>query len=118
MKAGIAGEGGRDFALADLMASSTDLVFAAKYYRFALMPKLTSELETAEPVELLGDCEVAFQGWVHALRTVISGCEEAEEFGLSQGGAVTVEETLKDYNVATVVKAANSSSAAKTSGTL
>ncbi len=40
MKAVVLGSEGQDFAVSDLMASQYDLPHAAKYFRFALVPKV------------------------------------------------------------------------------
>lgn len=70
MKAAVLGGDGQDFAVGDLFSSEYDLPYAAKHFRFALMPKISSELQSVDNLELLAHDEQLYTEWVKALKTV------------------------------------------------
>ena len=70
MKAAVLGGDGQDFAVGDLFSSEYDLPYAAKHFRFALMPKISSELQSVDNLELLAHDEPLYNEWVKALKTV------------------------------------------------
>lgn len=62
--------GSDDFSMQDMMTSEYDLKAAAKKFKFALIPKLQSELTVNDPVEMLAHDEVSYNQWIEALKTV------------------------------------------------
>eukprot|EP01035_Chromulina_nebulosa_P020426 gene20426-26506_t len=63
--------GNDEFTLSDIMSSDYDLKYASKNYRFALIPKVVSELSLHSITELMAQDEEAYNLWTSALRTVI-----------------------------------------------
>lgn len=94
--------GNEDFYVADIMASEHDLVYASKNYKFALLPKVSSELVATEITELLAHDEKSYKQWIRALSTV---CDAYDEIAASP----SIEHTMKagTSDVETVVQAAN-----------
>jgi len=93
--------GNDDFTVQDLLSSGYDLPHAAKHFKFALIPKVSSELATSDIVELLAHDERSYKHWLRALNLVISSYD--------QHGRLTIEQTLRSgaTEVETVVRAAN-----------
>lgn len=93
--------GNDDFTVSDLMTSGYDLPHAAKHFKFALIPKVSSELATADIIELLAHDERSYKHWLRALSIVISAYD--------QHGRLSIEHTLRSgaTEVETVVRAAN-----------
>ena len=87
--------------VADMMSSGYDLPHAAKHFKFALIPKVSSELATADIIELLAHDERSYKHWLRALSIVISAYD--------QHGRLSIEHTLRSgaTEVETVVRAAN-----------
>lgn len=94
--------GNEDFYVADVMSSEFDLVFASKNFKFALLPKVSSELVATEITELLAHDEKSYKQWVRALSTV---CDAYDEIAASP----SIEHTMRagTSDVETVVQAAN-----------
>ncbi len=65
--------GSEDFTLTDLVKyqKKYDLKYAAANYKFALVPKVASELMVSEVNEFLAHDEKSFNAWISALTTVI-----------------------------------------------
>lgn len=99
LKSAVLGNG--DFTMQDLVSSGYDLPHAAKHFKFALIPKVSSELATSDLVELLGHDERSYKHWIRAFTTIIR----------SYGGRgnLSVEHTIRSgaTEVETVVRAAN-----------
>jgi hypothetical protein len=105
VKASMMGDHSRDFALTDLMASTYDLPYAAKHYRFALVPKISSELQAIDSVEMLGQDELMYNEWTNAFRTVLTGFDEdptSTVEGTLRAGANQVEVLVKAANYGAV----------------
>jgi len=94
--------GNEDFYVSDVMASEFDLVYASKNFKFALLPKVSSELVATEITELLAHDEKSYKQWVRALSTV---CDAYDEIAASP----SIEHTMRagTSDVETVVQAAN-----------
>ena len=58
--------GNEDFYVADLVKSEYDLVYASRNFKFALLPKVSSELVATEITELLAHDEKSYKQWVRA----------------------------------------------------
>jgi len=93
--------GNEDFTLKDLMTSGHDLPHAAKHFKFALVPKISSELATTDMIELLAHEEKVYKHWLRVIVTVMNGFEAQ--------GKLSVEQTIRSgaIEVETVVRAAN-----------
>jgi hypothetical protein len=63
--------GNEDFSIADLLSSEYDLKYAAKHFKFALVPKVSSELVAMDMSELLAHDEKSYSQWILAITTVI-----------------------------------------------
>eukprot|EP01035_Chromulina_nebulosa_P021236 gene21236-27515_t len=94
--------GNDEFTISDIMSSDYDLKYASKNYRFALIPKVASELTLQTVIELVAHDEKAYNQWIAALRTVIEAYDILAE-------NPTVEQTMRvgTSSVDTVVLAAN-----------
>lgn len=94
--------GNEDFYVSDLMSAEYDLVYASKNYKFALIPKVSSELVASEITELLAHDEKAYKQWIRVLCTV---CDAYDEIAASP----SIEHTMRagTSDVETVVQAAN-----------
>ena len=94
--------GNDDFSMSDLMSSEYDLAYAAKHFKFALIPKISSELATVEIIEFLAHNEQTHKQWVQNLRRVIDAYNNV--------GRLTIEQTMRTGATAveTAVRAANS----------
>jgi hypothetical protein len=93
--------GNEDFSVKDLLLSRYDLPQAAKHFKFALIPKISSELATADMVELLAHDEKTYKHWIRIISKVINGYQGQ--------GKLSVEQTIRSgtLEVETVVRAAN-----------
>jgi len=93
--------GNDDFSMQDLMSSGYDLPHAAKHFKFALVPKISSELATADLIELLAHDERSYKHWLRAFTTIIRSFDAQ--------GRLSVEQTIRSgaTEVETVVRAAN-----------
>lgn len=93
--------GNEDFSVKDLLTSRHDLPHAAKHFKFALIPKISSELATVDMVELLAHDEKTYKHWIRIMSNV--------SFGLQGQGGLSVEQTIRSgtLEVETVVRAAN-----------
>ena len=85
------------------MTSGYDLPHAAKHFKFALIPKVSSELATTEVVELLAHDERSYKHWLRALSVVINA------YGQNANDRLTVEHTLRSgaTEVESIVRVAN-----------
>lgn len=94
--------GNEDFYVSDIMSSEFDLVYASKNFKYALLPKVSSELVATEITELLAHDEKSYKLWVRALSTV---CDAYDEIAASP----SIEHTMRagTSDVETVVQAAN-----------
>lgn len=94
--------GNEDFYVGDILKSEYDLIYASKNFKFALLPKVSSELIATEITELLAHDEKAYKQWVRALSTV---CDAYDEIAASP----SIEHTMRagTSDVETVVQAAN-----------
>lgn len=96
--------GSEDFTISDLMKyqKKYDLKFASKNYKFALIPKVSSELIVSEVHEFLAQDEESFIAWTSAFNTVINAYKAI-------ANAPSVEDTMRTgiADVETVVQAAN-----------
>jgi hypothetical protein len=101
MKSGLLGDNSRDFAMTDLLSSTSDLPYAAKHFRFALLPRAATELQVADSFEMLAPDESSYKEWTSTLAAVIGACEEL-------AGVPTVVSTMQagQTNVHQIVRAA------------
>jgi hypothetical protein len=63
--------GHEDFSMADLMSKEVDLAAAARNYKFALVPKVISELTVSTTHEFLAHDEPTYKMWTEAFDTVV-----------------------------------------------
>lgn len=63
--------GNEDFSVADTMTSEYDLQFAAKNFKFGLIPKVSSELQASFNHEFLAHDEKTYKQWTTTLSTII-----------------------------------------------
>ena len=94
--------GNEDFYVADIMKSDYDLIYASKNYKYALIPRVSSELVASEITELLAHDEKSYKQWIRVLSTI---CDAYDEIASSP----TIEHTMRagTSDVETVVQAAN-----------
>jgi hypothetical protein len=96
--------GSEDFTISDLMKyqKKYDLKYASKNFKFALIPKVSSELVVSEVHEFLAQDEESFIAWTSAFNTVINAYKAI-------ANAPSVEDTMRTgiADVETVVQAAN-----------
>lgn len=102
VKSQFLGDDGQDFSFSDIMSSKDDLPYAAKHYRFALMPKVSSELQSVDNIELLGHDETCYKEWLSALRTVVNAYDE-----IAATPSVDTTMRMGSADVEVVVQAAN-----------
>lgn len=57
--------GSEDFTYGDLMSKEYDLKNASLHYKFALIPKVTSELLTIEIIEMLAHDDPSYKHWIY-----------------------------------------------------
>eukprot|EP01034_Spumella_vulgaris_P021982 gene21982-28069_t len=102
MKSAMIG-GGEDFSVSDAMTSEHDLQYAAKNFKFGLVPKVSSELTATVCFELLAHDEKTYKLWTSALTTVINAYSRIAEMP-------SIHDIIKTgtADVPTVVNAANS----------
>jgi hypothetical protein len=60
-----------EFSVATLLSSEYDLKLAVQKYRFALCPKVVSELSPLSVFEFMASDEQAYRLWVKALTKVL-----------------------------------------------
>ena len=106
MRDGIRGSvlGQSDFTAAEIMASSYKLKEASRKYKFALLPKVFSELVALETLELMATDHDAYQAWTKSIGKVIKAQEEMRDnevlMATSTSRAVTkVEAVVQAANI-------------------
>jgi hypothetical protein len=63
--------GQSDVSLKEMVTSDHDLATAIKKYKFALLPKVQSELDALVPVLLMGADEAGYRQWTQRIGTYI-----------------------------------------------
>lgn len=71
--------GQSDFSAAQLIASSYNLKEASRKYKFALLPKVLSELAALETLELMATDQESYQAWTRSFEKVIKAQEEMRD---------------------------------------
>lgn len=99
-KAAILGNG--EFGVKELLTSEHDLAFASENYKFALIPRLHSELVAMDNVEFICHDEKSYKQWVYTLSTV---CDAYQEIASNPTCTDTLAGNASDVEF--VVKAAN-----------
>jgi len=94
--------GNEDFSVADIMSSEYDLKYASKNFKFALVPKVSSELVAVDISEFIAHDENSYNQWISAISTVINAYSEL-------ASSPSLEQTMRmgSADVETVVQAAN-----------
>ena len=96
--------GSEDFTVGDLLKyqKKYDLKYASKHFKFALIPKVSSELVVSEIHEFMAHDEDSFNAWTSAFSTVINAYKAI-------ANSPSVEDTMRTgvADVETVVQAAN-----------
>ena len=63
--------GNEDFSVSDILSSDYDLKYASKNFKFALVPKVSSELVAVDISEFIAHDETAYNQWITAISAVI-----------------------------------------------
>ena len=96
--------GNDDFSMKDVAVKrETSLQHCSKHFKFALMPRISSELSASETIEVMAHNERAHKMWMRVLRAVT---ESKESVGYKSS---VVEQTMRNgtTDVEAVVQAAN-----------
>jgi hypothetical protein len=99
-KAAVLGNG--EFGVKELLTSEHDLAFASENFKFALIPRLHSELVAMDNVEFICHDEKSYKQWVYTLSTV---CDAYQEIASNPTCTDTLAGNASDVEF--VVKAAN-----------
>jgi hypothetical protein len=99
VKRGITGNG--DFDLKDLTSKKYDLVTASKEFKFALIPKVQTELVSQETIELLAHDRDTYAAWTTTFEGIL--------LALDDEGKPTLTNTVRSgtRDLETAVRAAN-----------
>eukprot|EP01038_Epipyxis_sp_PR26KG_P007670 gene7670-10438_t len=94
--------GNEDFSVSDLLSEKDDLNLASRYFKFGLIPKVSSELSASVHFELLASDERTYKSWIQSLGMVANAYDQI-------AAAPSIEQTLRTGNsdVEVVVQVAN-----------
>lgn len=91
--------GTADFSFADSLAADFDVNIALKKYKFALMPKVVSELHFVESFEFVAEDETAFTQWINVLSSSISAVQDSDDLAIKMKGTTDVEVAVQAANL-------------------
>ena len=94
--------GNKDFGVKEILRSDADLAYASANFKFALVPKMSSELYAMETIEFLAHEEQLHNYWTKCLSTVLDAAGVVEK-NATVHDTVTTGANMVEF----IVRAAN-----------